>query len=168
MGLRRENSSSVRKPLLKRWWVWLIIILVVAFLAIPTDSTDDPAVDSDSATGSAEETGEGADSAFDFEIIAGEAGEYGKTIVYNKDTEFEESVVAYYVPAGTYTVTNLGSNSDQINICSDEKAVSAAGWEEPAEAAAELVDAGASATLTIADGQHIEITAPGHWGFKAE
>lgn len=107
-------------------------------------------------------------SGFDFEIIAGEAGEYGKSLVYNKDTEFEETIIAYYIPAGTYTITNIGDNSDQLNICSDEKAVSAAGWEEPAEAVAKLVDAGESATLTISDGQHIEITAPGHWGFKAE
>lgn len=34
-----------------------------------------------------------------FELVAGEQGEYGKMITYNKGTEFEENFYAFYVPA---------------------------------------------------------------------
>lgn len=102
-----------------------------------------------------------------FELVAGEQGEYGQMITYNKGTEFEENFYAYYVPAGTYTVTNVGDYMSQFNVYSDEIVVNDAGWEEVAEAYfVKLIDVDKSETVTIEEGQHIEIAEPAH--FKLE
>jgi hypothetical protein len=95
------------------------------------------------------------------ELIAGEAGEYGELFTMNKDTEFEETYYIYNIPTGTYTVTNAGKYMSQFNVYSDEIVVNDSGWEEVAEAFyVKVLDAGASDTFTIEDGQHIEIQEP--------
>lgn len=102
-----------------------------------------------------------------FELVAGEQGEYGQMITYNKGTEFEENFYAYYVPAGKYTVTNVGDYMSQFNVYSDEIVVNDAGWEEVAEAYfVKLIDVDKNETVTIEEGQHIEIAEPAH--FKLE
>ena len=96
-----------------------------------------------------------------FTITAGDAGEYGKLIPYNKGTEFEENFYAYYIPAGTYTVTNKGEYMSQINVYSDETVINEDGWEEPkSTGTVKLLDVDKSETITIEDGQHIEIAEP--------
>lgn len=101
------------------------------------------------------------------ELVAGEQGEYGTPITFNKGTEFEETVIAYHIPAGEYTVTNTGTHMDQFNIYSDETHKTEEGWEEPAESIfVKLIDVGASEDFTIEDGQYIKIVEPGK--FKIE
>lgn len=96
-----------------------------------------------------------------FTIIAGEAGNYGKLITYNKGTEFEETFYAYYVPVGTYTVTNKGKYMSQINVYSDEIVKNEDGWEEPKDTAVvKLLNVGKTVTITVKKGQHIEIAEP--------
>lgn len=98
-----------------------------------------------------------------FELIAGEQGDYGKIITYNKDTEFEENFYAYYVPYGTYKITNIGDYMTQVNVYSDEIVVNDAGWEETADAdGVKLIDVNASEEMTIPKGFHIEINEPTH------
>lgn len=101
------------------------------------------------------------------ELVAGEEGEYGTPITFNKGTEFEETVIAYHIPAGEYTVTNMGDYMDQFNIYSDETQKTEEGWEEPAESVfVKLIDVGTSEDFTIEDGQYIKIVEPGK--FKIE
>lgn len=108
-------------------------------------------------------------STLSFVITAGEAGEYGKIITYNKGTEFEESFYAYYIPSGTYTVTNKGEYMNQVNVYSDEIHITTAGWEEPAEVFdVKLIDVGKSATITVEDGQHIELAEPAKFQFELQ
>ena len=117
-------------------------MLVMAFTACGSGGSDDPANDSS------------------ITLTAGEAGEYGELITYNEGTEFEETLYAYYVPAGTYTVTNIGEYGSQINVCSDET-VTDNGWEESADIAdVELIGVGDSYTITVEEGYHIEIIEP--------
>ena len=96
-----------------------------------------------------------------FTLIAGEAGEYGQLITYNKGTEFEETFYAYYIPEGTYTVTNTGEYMNQISVYSNETVITEAGWEE-AESTGDvkLLDVGESDTITVEEDQHIEIMEP--------
>lgn len=101
------------------------------------------------------------------ELIAGEQGEYGTIVTFNKGTEFEENIIAYHIPAGNYTVTNIGKHMDQFNIYSDETRKTEEGWEEPAEGFfVKLIDVGATEDFSIADGQYIKIVEPGK--FKIE
>ena len=99
----------------------------------------------------------------------GEAGEYGKLVTYNKGTEFEETFYAYYVPAGTYTVTNKGEYMSQINVYSDETVINEDGWEEPkSTGTVKLLDVDKSETITIENGQHIEIAEPSVFELKQQ
>ena len=96
-----------------------------------------------------------------FTITAGQQGECGKLITYNAGTEFAEEFFAYYVPAGTYEVTNNTKYMTQVNVYSDEKTVNEDGWEEPAEVyVVQLIDAGKTAEITVGENQHIEVTEP--------
>lgn len=101
------------------------------------------------------------------ELVAGEQGEYGTLVTFNKGTEFEQTVIAYHIPAGEYTVTNIGEYMNQFNIYSDETHITDEGWEEPAEGIfVKLMDVGATEDFTIEDGQYIKIVEPGK--FKIE
>ena len=101
------------------------------------------------------------------ELIAGEAGKYGELFTMNKGTEAEETYYIYHIPAGTYTVTNIGEYMSQFNIYSDEIVVNDAGWEEVAEAFyVKVLNVGASDTFTIEDGQFIEIHEPAKFAIE--
>ena len=137
--VRKEKVIEMKKLIV----LILAIVLVVTFAACGSGGSDDSA-------------DEGS-----FTLTAGEAGEYGQLITYNKDTEFEEIFYAYYVPAGTYTVTNIGEYMGQINVYSDETVITEAGWEEAkSTGAVKLIDVGESDTITVEEGQHIEIIEP--------
>ncbi len=91
-------------------------------------------------------------------INGNELGEYGKKITYNKGKDTEEKTVnAYYVPAGTYAVTNTGKYKGQFNVYSDEIVVNENGYEEPADCNVTLLDVGGTSTITIKQGYHVEI-----------
>lgn len=112
-------------------------------------------------TSEAAETTEEA-AALAFELIAGEQGDYGKIITYNKDTEFEENFYAYYIPYGSYKITNVGDYMTQVNVYSDETVITDAGWEEVADGSVKLIDVNASEEMTVPKGYHIEINEPSH------
>lgn len=95
-------------------------------------------------------------------LTAGEKGEYGKLITYNAQTEFEETFYAYYIPYGTYKVTNVcddGYLGTQVNVYSDEIAV-VDGWEEPADCQAYFIKEGETKEIVVPEGYHIEIAKP--------
>ncbi|MGN0553738.1 MAG: hypothetical protein ACI4I1_10160 [Oscillospiraceae bacterium] len=94
-----------------------------------------------------------------FTLTAGESGEYGKELVYNAGTEFEEHLIAFYVPEGTYNVTNISDYMTQINVYSDEIKIED-GWEYPVDGQATLLDVLQSAEITVSAGYHIEIGEP--------
>ena len=50
------------------------------------------------------------------EITDGEKGEYGKEITMSAGTDLEEKLIVYYVPAGKYTVKNLGKYMTQVSV----------------------------------------------------
>ena len=83
------------------------------------------------------------------------AGEYGKLITYNKGSEFEESFYAYYIPEGSYTVTNKGKYMRQVSVYSNETHIKEDGWQE-----AESFDVSNSDTISVGADQHILIAEP--------
>lgn len=104
------------------------------------------------------QTEEKEDGVSAFEIISEEAGDYGKPLTYNKGTELEETVYAYYVPTGQYTVTNIGEHTSQINVYSNETTTTDAGWKEVSESFdVKRLNVGESAEIDVGDNQHIEI-----------
>lgn len=185
---KQEKSTKAKKPFYKKWWFFAIIgILLISVISGLGDEDDKLTNDSNGNSSIVETTVEDENTSVDetagseiteeplqeeklvFELIAGQQGEYGKMITYNKGTEFEENFYAFYIPAGTYIVTNTGKYMSQLNVYSDEIAKNDAGWEEPAETYfANLVDVNSSVTVTIKEGQHIEIAEPSNFKFEQQ
>ena len=173
------SSEKPKKKWYKKWWVWVIIILLIgsAFSqgdddvttggedntppTVQQDQTNDSTVDN---SGDADETPEAP---LTFELIAGEAGEYGEMFTINKNTEFEETYYIYRIPAGTYTVTNTGEYMAQLSVYGNEIVVNDAGREEPATVHyVKALDVGASDTVTIPEDCFIEIHEPDKFTFE--
>lgn len=97
----------------------------------------------------------------DFEINAGEYGTYGKDLVLNKDTEFEDHIIGYFVPAGTYQVTNVDAYPTQVTVYQNKK-VKQGEWEEWANGKAYLLDVQETKSVTVPEGYFIKVTEPTH------
>lgn len=140
------------------------LFLVVSALSLTacgnaTPVTTDDSVATPAVTNVPEATEQTEKLAFD--LVAGELGEYGVPVTFNKGTDNEETITAYHIPAGEYTATNIGKYMTQLSIYSDETHTTESGYEEPAETIlTKLIDVGATETFTIADGQYIELQEP--------
>ena len=96
------------------------------------------------------------------ELVAGEQGEYGQELVLNAGTEFEERNIVYYLPAGDYSVKNVGDYRTQASVYEGVQ-TNEDGWEEPANTGDILMlDAGQTGDLNVPDGWYIEIQEPTH------
>lgn len=95
-------------------------------------------------------------------LVAGVQGQYGEPFTINAGTEFEENYYIYRIPAGTYTVKNVGEYLNQFNVVGETVHITDAGWEELSDIYyVKALKAGESDTVTIEDGQVIEIHEPG-------
>lgn len=174
------DDKKTKKPVTQRWWFWvLFVLLAVAYLKScgGEDTKETPEAPKEESI-KVEETvqpevqepePESEPEVEPIVLIAGEEGEYGELYTVNKDTEFEEIYYVYTVPTGSYTVTNTGEYMAQFSVYSYELVVNSSGWEEPAEIFfASPLDVGASETVTIEEGQIIEIHEPAIFTLVAE
>lgn len=166
--MNTNENTNVKKPFYKKWW--FIAIIGIVLLSAIFDSneeenkttTETPSVVETTENEVAEETKQ--EEKLVIELVAGEQGEYGTPITFNKGTDGEVTFIAYHIPAGEYTVTNVGTHMDQFNIYSDETHKTEEGWEEPAESFfVKLIDVNASETFIIEDDQYIKVVEPGKW-----
>ena len=149
----------------------ILIMTLFASCRIKTPKTADKPVSSSTSTTTTTSVDAIENSEIEeklvIELVSGEQGEYGTLVTFNKGTEFEQTVIAYHIPAGEYTVTNIGEYMNQFNIYSDETHITDEGWEEPAKGIfVKLMDVGSTEDFTIEDGQYIKIVEPGK--FKIE
>ena len=165
-----NENTNIKNPFYKKWWFWAIVVVVLFAMFGPNEEETKPTDDTSSAIVETTETTseeKEQEEKLVIELVAGEQGEYGTPITFNKGTEFEETVIGYHIPAGEYTATNIGEYMDQFNIYSDEIHKTEEGWEEPAEGVfVKLIDVGASEDFTIEEGQYIKIVEPAK--FKIE
>lgn len=102
-----------------------------------------------------------------FTLVAGEIGDYGEKIVFNKGTDMEIERIYHHIPAGTYTVTNVGEYMSQLNVYSDEVHKNEDGWEEPVVAYEnKVLKVNESATITVDDSQAVYISEPAKYKFE--
>ncbi len=91
-------------------------------------------------------------------LVSSEMGEYGQEMVWNAGTESEEKKIVFYVPSGSYTAKNVGTNTTQMGV-EEGVQVNEDGWEEPANIGDILVlKPGDSGDLSVPDGWFIELT----------
>lgn len=97
------------------------------------------------------------------ELIAGEQGEYGELITMSEGTDMEESFYAYYVPGGTYEVTNKGDYMTQVTVYEGFSRNEETGYDDYTNIGDALtLDIGKTDTIEIPDGWFIEIHEPAH------
>lgn len=100
------------------------------------------------------------------DLVAGELGEYGQKITLNENTDFPDTNYCYFIPAGTYTIKNIGDNPTQVDITKNEKKADKDADGNTIEYWAEvnpcLIKENESAEVTIDEGYFIEIEEPAH------
>lgn len=94
-------------------------------------------------------------------LTGGELGEYGTAEKLENGEDVKE-YIAYRVPAGTYTVTNIGANMTQVTVYQDGTITNEDGIVEQVMSDTKplVLDKEASATVTIKEGEYISIFEP--------
>lgn len=112
-------SGKVKKPIYKRWWFWLIIACIVAAIFSPKDKSEEKNTLEDKPSEQTTEEiviEEPKEDTLTFVLFDGEVGDYGIEVDLNKGTEFEEREIMYYIPAGSYLVSNLNTKKDTVQV----------------------------------------------------
>ncbi len=111
-----------------------------------------------------EETTEDSTETDSFELVAGETGEYGKEIIMSEGTDCEEKLIVYYVPAGKYTVENLGEFRTQVSVYEGYKKNEETGYDEYTKTGDIIVleKNGATGEIEVPEGWFVEIHKPTH------
>ena len=161
--LRKKNM----KPALKYGiiaFVWIVCIIFAIGSESSKETTNTTNTNSNNATN---ETATASTTAEDtIDIVAGEAGEYGKTLVLNENTDLPYETIGYFVPAGTYEITNIGDYQTQANVYKNEKHVTDEGWEEWTDGTSEIVGINETIEMTIPDGYFFKCDEPSHFTLK--
>ena len=105
---KQETVEKVKKPIYKKWWFWVIVVLLVFGLFGMGGNKDE-----EKATAENEDT-------VTYELVGGEVGEYGTVITLNKDTDMPVDKYMYKLPAGDYTVTTTNQKVSAFYVAKDE------------------------------------------------
>ncbi len=93
-------------------------------------------------------------------IVGGEENDFCLDMTLNANTEFEYTYKGYFLPAGSYKVTNQGEYPVQVTIYINEKQ-KVEGWEEfktPEEKFPLLIFAGDTKELVLDEGEFVKIS----------
>lgn len=190
MARKNRQTEQVKTPFYKRKWFIILIaflllggcvrnctnsrgdnkeqvepIVEVEEAASPEDNKGEqekeaPASEKDEPSQEAET--EPAEAALTIDLVAGKENEYSESRTWNAGTEFEETQLVYYVPAGTYEVTNAGEYPTQVNVY-EGVAVNDEGWEEPANVGDIItLKVGETGQITVPEGYYVDIAEPTH------
>ena len=166
---KKDLKPAIKYGIIAAAW---IIYLIIAFSGkndnnnTTNENNSEPAkevVAEEPTKDIVEDTGDKDES---IELIAGQTGEYGKELVLNEGTEFEDKTIGYFVPAGKYEVTNIGDHMTQVNVYKNEKNVTDEGWEEWKDTHVDLLDVNETKEITVDDGYFINIDDPSHIKIK--
>lgn len=192
MASKNRQTEQVKTPLYKRkWFIILIAFLLLggcvrnctnsrgdnkeqvepAAAAEETASPEDNKVKAEKETVASEKDESSQETeaevepeevALTIDLVAGKENEYSKSRTWNAGTEYEETQLVYYVPAGTYEVTNAGEYPTQVNVY-EGVAVTDEGWEEPANVGDVItLKVGETGQITVPEGYYVDIAEPTH------
>ena len=175
----REKDVDAKKQKRKIWLICFAVAMVAFFaFGSTTELTDNEgelktqtSVNDDSNTNvvsDVEATSEEPNSNA-IELVAGEKGDYGKEVVMSEGTDLEEHLIVYYLPAGTYTVKNLGDYRTQISVYEGFSKNVETGYDEYTQTGdIVLLNKNESGDIEIPDGWFIEIQEPTHISLTAK
>ena len=144
-----------KKKFYKNKWFWIVLVILLAIgsTSEPEKTTKESEVDQEQTTETVE--------SMTIQLNADDYGEYGKDIILNEGTEFEDKRIAYYVPVGRYEVTNDGNYRTQVNVYGDNIQKNEDGWEEFETVQVALIEPGGTAHIVVNnENQFIYITSP--------
>ncbi len=170
-------STTTKVPLYKRKW-FIVVAVLFALMVFGSafggnegsSKTENPSTTEEqpkdvASTTSEPETADSSEEAVAdnaIELIAGQENEYSSLRTLNADTEFEETAVVYYVPAGNYEVTNVGDYRTQVNVYQGVT-VNEDGWEEVENVAGvTMLAPGETAMISVPEGYYVDIFEPTH------
>ena len=168
---KKEMKPTIKYSIIAIAW---IVYLIIGLTGDSTNENSNITTDTESTpiTSVSSETTIVTESSSDnllssFTITPETKGEYGFEITLNAGTEFEETQIVYHIPAGTYSVTNLGEYQGQIQACSDKTIVNDDGWEEPENLGqVSVIKPNETIDFTIEDGYYLEVHLNGNLEFK--
>lgn len=92
------------KKLIKKWWFWLIVgIVLLGVLGVIFGDTEEPTVDPNSGNNTVEK--EDDSNKLKYVITGEELGDYGRKVVLNANTDAPATKYLYKLPAGKYKAT---------------------------------------------------------------
>ena len=152
------RNNGAKKAIYKRWWFWVIIVLLVVGIFGSTGGNNDE----EGVAPANQETATETEATREvITLIAGELGDYGKEIVMNEGTDMPEELIVYYVPAGDYTVKNVGEYMTQVSVYAGFARDESTGYDDYTEVGdTPTIDVGQTADITVPDGWFIEIHEP--------
>ena len=152
----------------------LIVTLILTLVACGSnttsiENTNDTTNDEVLSTDNTDNSNAVEEEKISFEIVAGEAGDYGEKLIFNKGTEFEQERWYYSIPIGTYKITNIGEYMAPLMIYVDEININEDGWEEPVIAQeGQMLKINQETTVTLEEGQVIYIQEPAVFSFEMQ
>ncbi len=157
-----KGNNSVKKAIYKRWWFWVIIVLLVfGIFGSMGGNKDEEAVtptNQETATQTEQETEATKEV---ITLTAGELGDYGKETVMNEGTDMPEELIVYYIPAGDYTVKNVGEYPTQVNVYEGFARDESTGYDDYTNGnSTPMIEVGETADINVPDGWFIEIHEP--------
>ena len=158
---KKDMKPAVRYGIIAA--AWLVYLAIGA--SGNGDKTQNKVRDTSSETVGTQEpepatTADEATVASAITLVAGQEDEYSQSRTLNAGTEFEETQLVYYVPAGTYEVQNTGDYRTQVSVYQGVT-TNDAGWEEPANTGDVIVlEPGEKGTITVPEGYYVDILEP--------
>ena len=167
-SVKQSLNPKARYAIIAAAW---LLYLAIGLSGGGSSSEQKPAVESSGSVPSAQVASVGsavAGNANAIDLVAGEKGEYGRELVMSEGTDMQENLVVYYVPAGTYTVKNLGDRPAQVSVYAGTRKGDN-GYDEYTETGDVVqLGAGDTAEITVPDGWFVEIQEPAHISLTAK
>lgn len=177
----KEKDHEEKKKKRKIWLICLAVAVISLFVFAVTDdssndeadtnteiSTNQTSTESEEVTDDSNVTDTTSDGSAEgetnaIELVAGELGEYGKNVIMNAGTDCEEELVVYYVPAGSYTVKNLGEHRTGVFVYEGFAKNEETGYDEYTNTGDILqLDVDGTGEIEVPEGWFIEIHEPTH------
>lgn len=175
--LRNKNlQPKTRYAIVAAMWLFFILVGMFGKKTETTSAYTSPTrslkatTAEDEPTYKTEKVGESAlKKTAEIELVAGTTGKYGKEIVMSAGTDLEEHLVVYYLPAGNYTVKNLGEKRAQVSVYEGFARNDETGYDDYTNVGDIVVlGVGGSGEINIPEGWFVEIHEPTHISLEAK
>lgn len=113
----KETVTKTKKPFYKKWWFWVLAVVVIAAIGGQGADTEEVA---EEPTPQVEQTAEETEEVESVVYVLDSNSEFRKVITLNPDTDMPVEKVLYKVPAGKYKATTDFEKVATLGVVKDE------------------------------------------------